>query len=293
MIAAICFTACAADRSGQTRDDPQKVDIVCTGFPEYDFMRQIAGSAADVHMLLKPGQESHSYEPTPADMLAIKHCDLFVYCGGESDKWVEEVLDSVDEGGLRSVKLMDLGDKLAEDHEKEYDEHVWTSPVNAQKIVAGLTAEICEVDPGNAEVYKKNAAAYIRKLQKLDGEFRRMVKNSKRKTIVVADRFPFKYLCREYGLKYYAAYPGCATETEPGADTITKLIRVVNREHIPVVFHIELSNREMSRAIAGETGTRDLLLHSAHNISESDFKAGKTYLDLMEHDLKVLKEALN
>lgn len=150
-----------------------------------------------------------------------------------------------------------------------------------------------KLDKKNKAAYEKNAAAYIKKLDKLDGEFRDVVKNSKRKEIVVADRFPFRYFCDEYGLKYYAAFPGCSTDTQPSAKTVAFLTDKVKSDKIPVVFHIELSNEEMSKSIAEATGARSILLNAVHNVSDQDFKNGATYVSLMEHNVKVLKEALN
>ena len=173
------------------------------------------------------------------------------------------------------------------------DEHVWTSPVNAIKIVEKMSAEIIKLDPNNADTYKKNTEEYIKKLQKLDGEFREVVNNGKRKEIVVGDRFPFLYFVKEYGIEYYAAFPGCSTDTDTNPATIAFLTEKVKEDNIPVVFHIELSNEQMSKAIAEATGAKSELLNAVHNISDEDFKKGVTYIDLMEHNVEVLKEALN
>ena len=189
-------------------------------------------------------------------------------------------------------------DKHEHEHEEhadepEMDEHVWTSPVNAIKIVEKMSAEIIKLDPNNADTYKKNTEEYIKKLQKLDGEFREVVKNGKRKEIVVGDRFPFLYFVKEYGIEYYAAFPGCSKDTDTNPATIAFLTEKVKEDNIPVVFHIELSNEQMSKAIAEATGAKSELLNAVHNISDEDFKKGVTYIDLMEHNVEVLKEALN
>lgn len=303
-----------------------RISIVCTNFPEYDFVRQITGDCADVTMLLKPGAESHTFEPTPQDIITIQNSNLFVYVGGDSDEWVANVLDSMDQSNMTIVKLMDCVDTVPEElvegmqpekdstaegssagaaesssisaaegssEEPEMDEHVWTSPANAMKIVQALSDKICGLDPANATVYRNNTAAYLKDLQKLDNEFRNVIDNSKRKEIIVGDRFPFRYFCEEYGLKYYAAFPGCSADTEADPATVAFLIDKVKEDHIPVVFHIELSNEQMCNSISEATGAKSELLNAVHNVSDTDFKAGATYISLMEHNVQVLKEALN
>ena len=292
----------------------QKISIVCTNFPEYDFVRQIVGTHADVTMLLKPGAESHTFEPTPQDIITIQNSNLFVYVGGDSDEWVSGVLDSMDQSKMTIVKLMDCVDTVAEQlvegmqpekagsedtaaqgstQAPEMDEHVWTSPANAMQIVQALSDKICGLDPANRDIYQANTQAYLQKLKKLDQDFWDVVNHSKRKEIVVGDRFPFRYFCKEYGLKYYAAFPGCSADTEPDAATVAFLIDKVKADKIPVVFHIELSNEQMCNSITEATGAKSELLNAVHNVSDSDFKAGATYVSLMEHNVQVLKEALN
>ncbi|WP_077390232.1 metal ABC transporter substrate-binding protein [Mobilibacterium timonense] len=291
----------------------EKLSIVCTNFPEYDFARQIAGDKADVTMLLKPGAESHTYEPSPEDIKKIQDCDMFVYVGGDSDEWVEDVLDSVDKSKVTVFRLMDQvktveevtvegmepedeeepAESGEEEDEPEMDEHVWASPKNAATIVKNMAKTMEKLDGKNKQTYEKNADAYVEKINKLDGEFREVVKNGKRKEIIVADRFPFRYFCEEYGLKYYAAFPGCSTDTQPSAKTVAFLTDKVKEDKIPVVFHIELSNEEMSKLIAEATGAKSRLLNAVHNVSDEDFRNGATYVSLMEHNVEVLKEALN
>lgn len=306
-----------------------KLSIVCTNFAEYDFARQIVKDKADVTLLLKPGAESHSYEPTPQDIVTIQESDIFMYVGGDSDEWVNDVLESMDTKHMKVFKLMDsvelMEEKIVEgmqddehdhddadgkdkdhedaenkdkdhDHEEgevEMDEHVWTSPVNAIKIVEDLSAEIVKLDADNKSVYEENAKKYVEDLKALDKSFKDLVAGAKRKEIIVGDRFPFAYFCKEYGLTYYAAFPGCSTDTEASASTVAFLIDKVKSDKIPVVFHIELSNEQMAKNIAEATGTKSELLNAVHNISDSDFKAGVTYIDLMKHNVEVLKEALN
>lgn len=296
--------------SASPTENAKRLSIVCTNFPEYDFVRQIVGDKADVTMLLKPGAESHTFEPTPKDIITIQNSDLFLYVGGDSDEWVNGILDSMDQSKMHIFKLMDCVDLVQEElvagmqpeaeekdaqaeEKPEMDEHVWTSPANAIKIAKKLSETICTLDGADKEAFQKNTTAYLAALQKLDDEFRDVVDHAKRKEIIVGDRFPLRYFCEEFGLRYYAAFPGCSTNTEADASTVAFLIDKVKQDQIPVVFHIELSNAQMCNSICEATGAKSELLNAVHNVSDSDFKAGITYIDLMEHNVEVLKEALN
>jgi zinc transport system substrate-binding protein len=182
-----------------------------------------------------------------------------------------------------------VGEEL---EEPENDEHIWTSPRNAKLIVQIISDALCEVDAANSDTYKQNTTAYLAELDELDEKFQAVVDNAARKTIVFGDRFPFRYFADAYGLDYFAAFPGCSTETEASAATVKFLIDKINAENIPVVFHIELSNGKMANAISETTGAKVRLLHSCHNISKADFQAGKGYLDIMTANVETLKEAL-
>ncbi|MDR1915233.1 MAG: zinc ABC transporter substrate-binding protein [Synergistaceae bacterium] len=473
----LCGQAAAPAASGK------KLSVVTTIFPPYDFVRAVAGDNAEITMLLRPGTESHSYDPTPQDILKIKNCDVFIYGGGESDEWVEGVLESTDTSKMKIIALMDCVDVVEEeivegmqdeeehshdedfedsdvkdrptfadwkgdwqsgypyvlngaldeafehkaeeddsktaedykkyyadayrieynrividddtityytdkevakvkyeykgvvillnksgqkrvryqfqavgetngapkylqlsdhliapgerpehfhlynnndgfeklskefdnwptfypssmtgadimaelkghDHEEEYDEHVWTSPANAKKIVQKICDTLVGLDSANANVYKNNTSAYIKKLDELDKAFKDVVKGAARKTLVFGDRFPFRYFADAYGLKYFAAFPGCSTETEASAATVAFLIDKVKAERIPVVFYIELSNEKIADTICEATGAKKLLLHASHNITRDDFRKGLTYLDIMTANVDTLKEAL-
>ncbi|MDR2660121.1 MAG: metal ABC transporter substrate-binding protein [Spirochaetaceae bacterium] len=306
----ICSFTFAAGNKDSARSDG-KIIVTATIFPPYDFTRAIAGNKVNLAMLLPPGAESHSFEPTPRDMIRIQNSDVFVYIGGESDAWVDRILESVDTSSMKIIRLMDTVDVVEEEIvegmeeeeedeladidvevEPEYDEHIWTSPKNAGLMVMAIADGLCEKDSANAAYYRKNEAAYIAELDKLDADFRTVVNNAVRKTIIFGDRFPFRYFADEYGLSYFAAFPGCSTETEPSASTVAFLINKVKQEKIPVIFHIELSNEKMANTIAEETGAKKRLLHAAHNISKRDFDSGVTYLELMKRNVDVLKEAL-
>lgn len=285
----------------------KKISVVTTIFPQYDFARQIAGDKADVTMLLAPGAESHSYEPTPQDIIKIQNCDVFIYVGGENDEWVESILDSIDTSKIKIIALLDCVNAVEEEvkagmedeeesegeEEIEYDEHVWTAPQNAVLISNAIRDALCSVDKNNAETYQANAEKYVEQLNQLDTEFKNVVENASRKTIIFGDRFPLRYFTEAYGLDYWAAFPGCSTETEPSAATIAFLVDKVKAEKIPVVFKIELSNGNVANSIAEATGAKVLTFYSCHNVSKQDFENGATYLSMMKQNEETLREALN
>lgn len=291
--------------SGCSLSKDNKTTIIATNFPAYDFAREITkGSDIEVKMLLKPGSESHDYEPTPKDIISISKSSMFIYVGGESDEWVDDLLDSIDTSNIQIVKMLDEVNAVYEEkvegmqsdedeEEKAYDEHVWTSPKNVIIISRTIRDEISKIDPNNRELYNNNFNEYKSKLDSLDNEFRKIVQNSNRRELIFADRFPFRYFVDEYGLSYYAAFPGCSSETEASAKTISFLINKVREDDIPVILTIEFSNKKIAKTISKETGAKILEFNSAHNISSEDFESGKTYLDIMNDNLEVLKEALN
>lgn len=286
------------------REPGDKISVVATIFAPYDFAREIAGDKADLTMLLPPAAESHSFEPTPQDTIRIQNCDVFIYVGGDSDRWVDEILSSMDTGGMKIVTLMDCVDPVEEEitegmetdggegEANAYDEHVWTSPRNAKRIVRKISDALCAADESNAAHYLQNTAEYLQKLDGLDAAFQRVVDEAARKTIVFGDRFPFRYFADAYGLSYFAAFPGCASETEPSGKTIAFLIDKIKSESIPVVFHTELSSQKAADTISEATGASVRLLHACHNISRDDFQNGASYLTLMTRNVDALREAL-
>ncbi len=302
------FSACAPSTSAE-ESQSGGISIVSTIFPSYDFARQItAGTDAEVTMLLQPGEEVHSFDPTSQDIIRIQNADLFLYVGGENDVWVENVLSGLDQS-VDTFRMMDyvtlyeeelVAGMQAEEEsesaaadEQEWDEHVWTAPVNAIAIVKAMTAELIAIDPANAKTYQENSDAYVAQLETLDQSFRDVVSSAKRNTVVFADRFPVRYFVEEFGLDYYAAFPGCSAETEPSAATIAALIDHVNAENIPVVFYIEMSNQQMADTVCEATGAKKLLFHTCHNVTKEEFESGATYLSLMQNNVLALKEALN
>lgn len=298
----ICFLTVGCGKN----NDKTKYNIVVTSFPCYDFARAVIKDVDDisVKMLLKPGSEIHDYEPTPKDIIDIKNSDLFIYVGGESDSWIEDILDDLDKEKTKIIKLMDIVNLYEEENiegmeedndeeETEYDEHIWTSPVNAIKMVEKISEEIKSIDINNTSLYENNTNNYIKELSIIDSEIRNIVNSSKRKELVFGDRFPLRYFVEEYGLSYRAAFPGCAHETEASAKTVAYLINYVKNNNIPVIFHIELSSGKIANTIAKGTNSKVLEFNTAHNITKSDFDNGLTYVDIYKKNVNVLKEALN
>lgn len=287
-----------------------ELSVVSTIFASYDFAKEIAGEYGDVSMLLKPGAESHSYEPTPKDIVTIGECDVFIYVGGENDAWVDDILESVDTSDMIIIKMLDLVDKYTEEHvegmechkedcdehdhsdTEEWDEHVWTSPKNAVIICEAICEAFCEVNSVREKDYRDNLNSYTEELLTLDEEFQTAIEAGNQNTLVFGDRFPLRYFTEEYGLEYYAAFPGCSSDTEASAATIAFLIDKVKEENIPVIFKIELSSDNIARTIAEDTGATVRTFNTCHNVTAEEFSQGVTYISLMEQNLEVIKEAL-
>ena len=220
--AATVLSLCAcSSESGYSNSYSGKLKIISTVFPPYDLARQIAGDNAEISILLPPGSEIHNYEPSAKDMIAIRNCDIFLYIGGENEQWAEKLINSNDTENVTAVKLIDYVPTLSEDedehdheheHEHETDEHIWTSPKNAQLMLSAVYDAICKVDPSDKQTYTKNKDAYAKQLSDLDNAYRSAVDNAKNKTIVLADKFPFRYLAHEYGLEFSAAFAACSDE---------------------------------------------------------------------------------
>ena len=294
-----CFAACGQSNTGNNENN--KISVVCTLFPQYDFVREIAGDKAEITLLLTPGTDSHSYDPSPANMVKINECDLFVYTGDMMEAWAESIVGTLGE----TVAVLNVSEELqleksgenhsdhSEDsHDHSVDPHIWTSPVNSMEIVRRICAKLCEIDPINASFYKSNESSYLAKLEVLDANLRDLTGSAQQKTVVMCDRFAMLYFCEEYGLDYIAAFDSCTSNTEPSPAVIVKIVNEVKSKNIPAVFCAELSNRKVADAVAEQTGVQVLELHSCHNLSAEDFSAGETYLTLMERNLSNLKTAL-
>ncbi|MCL1823094.1 MAG: metal ABC transporter substrate-binding protein [Oscillospiraceae bacterium] len=271
-----------------------QIHIIATVFPVYDFARNIAGDRAEVSMLLPPSSDSHHYDPSPRDIIRIQECDIFLYIGGASDEWTEQVFSDSD--NLTAVKLFDSVTLAEQEHSHGandlYDEHIWTSPRNAVLMTRAILAALCAADSGNAEFYEENAENYIKELEVLDRLFTDIISEAKRDTVIFADRFPFRYFCEAYMLTSFAAFPGCSEESEPSAQTMAFLIEKIRNENIPVVFYGELSDKKTAASISRETGAETLLLHSCHTVSQSEMDSGISYVELMKQNAENLKRAL-
>ena len=337
------------------KEDNYRLKIVTSLFPYYDMARAVIGDVKgiDLKMIVTPGQDSHSFEPTPSDVIQMENADVLIYNGGSLETWIDTLLDSLNNKKQIQMKMMDYVDVLNEeivegmdtrfeehDHDEhshkednhnkenhkedshseenhkednhsedssndsefhnedseeeheETDEHIWTSPVN--EII--MTEKICEALskalPEEKENFQKNAENYISQLKELDNEFRTIVENAKINEIIFADKFPLQYFAKEYGLKYYAAFPGCGSDMEPSAKTIAFLVDKIKEDNIKAVFYLELSSHIVADAIETDTGAKPLQFNSCHNITQKQFDSGVTYVDLMKENVNNLKIAL-
>ena len=308
-------------------DSNAKYKVVASNFASYDFLRAIIGNNQDIELtfLLGPGKDAHSYEPTAQDLITIQDADLFVYIGGEMEKWSDKVLDSIETDETKIICIADFietmeekevdgaeehehdhdhededehheeGEKNHEEHDNEegaFDEHIWTSPENAIKMVNALEHEIEEIDNENSNTYKENADKYIEQIKDVDSKIQNIVDNKVRDRLVFADKMPMQYFIDYYNLKVSAAFNGCSTETEPSAKTIAYLQNKIKEEKIPVVLYIELNPGRVAEVIADETGTKAMKIQALHNVSLDDFEHGETWVSLMTRNIDVLKEAL-
>lgn len=310
MVLSLCACAPAEDKT-----DSGKLSVVCSLFPYYDFVRVIGGEWVEPRLLVAAGREAHSFEPTPADVIRVSRADVFVYNGGEGEQWVDEILDSAGESIPTVLRMMDYAQTLEEepvdggshddhddhddhdghDHDSddiEYDEHIWTSPVEAGKLCRAICDALCAADPAHEETYRKNLEDYLQELSDLDGAFRQVVSEKKRDVLVFGDRFPLLYFCREYDLNYRAAFHGCSSDTEPSLYTLKFLIDKVRQEQIPVVYTLELSSQKVAEAIAETTGAKVVTFYSCQTVSTADWAAGEGYLSLMRRNVAALREGI-
>ena len=320
---AVFLSACGRTSADGVNVDEQngqkKLQVVATIFPEYDWVREILGEQADnveLTLLLANGVDMHSFQPTMSDILKVSTCDVFIYVGGESDAWVADALKGAGNPDRTAINLMEvLGDRAKEeevvegmqeedghdghDHEEqeelEYDEHVWLSLKNTQVFCDAISEALQAADPENAKLYQENTTAYKGKLAALDREYQAAVDQSESKTLLFADRFPFRYLTDDYNLTYYAAFTGCSAETDASFETITFLAGKLDELKLPVVFVIENSDGKVAKAVVENTNTKDqkiLTLNSMQSVTSDEINAGTTYLSIMKENLKTLKEAL-
>lgn len=310
LLIVMSFIMCSGcEKQNNPKND--KLSIVVTNFAAYDWLKQIIGDNKDnieLTMLMDNGVDSHSYQPTADDIIKISDCNLFVYIGGQSESWVDDVLKNSTNKDMKVVNLLNiLADKakLEEDVEgmqkhdeehKEYDEHVWLSLKNAELFVKNITDVLVIIDPDNKDSYILNCDTYIDKLSILDEEYQEVVDNAKRKTVLFADRFPFLYLIDDYNLNYYAAFNGCSTETNADFETISFLINKVDELQLPYILTIEGTQHKIAETIINNTIDKNiqiLSMNSMQSLTTKDITAGITYISIMQDNLAVLKEALN
>lgn len=301
-------------------DSGDKISIVCTTFPHYDWVKNlIAGNEEkyELTLVMNNGADLHNYQPTTDDMVMIGSCDIFIYVGGESDAWVEDALKQATNDDMKVINLMEvMGDSVREEeivegmdtgsHEEhdhgdemegtEYDEHIWLSLRNAQVMAAAIADVLAQTDSENKDLYEENMERYIEALDALDAEYSSMVQSAQRHTLLFGDRFPFRYMTDDYGLDYYAAFNGCSAETEASFETIAFLSGKLDELDIPVVLVIENSDRSVAQAVIDNSVSHNqkiLTLDSLQSVTSKDIQAGVTYLSVMQSNLEVLREALN
>lgn len=284
--------------------ETNKMNIVVTNFVAYDFVKHITGDKVNVVLIVSPGVESHNYDPTAHDLALIENSDLFIYIGGEVESWATRIIETTDLSQTKLLCLLDTvelieesdvdGAEKEEHHEeqKSFDEHIWTSPANAIKMMQGIEQVISKLDKKNEQVYHENANKYISEIKQVQGKIQEIVDNKVRNRLIFADKMPMQYFVNEFGLEVSAAFSGCSTETEPSSGTIAYLIDKIKEEKIPVVLYIELSTGNIAKTISEETGCEMLRIESLHNVTKNDFDNGETYVSLMTRNLDVLKKAL-
>lgn len=308
------FDATVVRAESSSSGSGNKLKIVATIFPEYDWTREILGDRlkdVDLTLLLDNGTDLHSFQPAVKDIMKVSSCDLLIYVGGESDQWIEDVLKSAANPDMKTINLMEtLKDFIKEEEtvegmqekhhsheedEKEYDEHVWTSLRNASAAAEVIADTLAELDPENSDIYKENLRSYQGELSSLDNEYQKTVDRSTHKTLLFADRFPFRYLVDDYGISYYAAFSGCSAESEASFKTITFLAEKVDELGLKEVFTIEKSDDRIAETVIENTRDKDqkvAVLNSMQSITSEEIADGTTYLSIMEDNLKVLKAAL-
>ena len=326
------FSLVACNDSSEKKQEKTKLSIVTTIYPEYDWLKEILGTRADsveLTLLMKNGVDLHSYKPSAQDIAKIASADMIVYVGGESDEWIKDALEATPKKGRSEINLMEvLGDRVKaeevvegmeaehhhdenaevlehehhehhHDHEEdvENDEHVWLSLKNAEIIVQKIATEIAKLDPVHASLYAENANAYVAKIQSLDGDYHAAIENASRTTVLFGDRFPFRYLVDDYGLKYYAAFVGCSAESEASFETIAFLAGKMDSESLPAILTIEKGNRKIASAVlAASKNSKEaqiLTINSMQSVTEQQIAEGESYLSIMQSNLEIMKKALN
>lgn len=308
-----------------------KIEIIATLFPQYDFAKQIGGDKVNVTLLLPPGSESHTYEPTPQDMVKINDSELFIFTGSEMEPWAENLISGMknDINVLDLSKTVDLinseefeekhegehehhhEDKDGEDHDDKdeahdhshhehsgeghhhtYDPHIWLNPEYAIKMAKSIEEELCKIDPQNADYYRNNAQKYIKEISDLDADFEEVVKNSSNKKIAFGGAFAYAYFVERYNLDFISAYETCGESAEPSTSKIKEVIDYIKANKIPVIFYKEYSTGNIAKTISEATGAKMLVFNTVHNVSKQELENGASYVSIMKQNLENLKQAL-
>lgn len=320
IILLLVFSSCNDNSTFAEKD--KKISVICSTYPQYDWLIEIIGEKIndyDITLLTSKGTDLHSYQPSTEDIAKISNCDLFIYVGGLSDKWVDSTLEEAINKNMKTINLINIlgdsvkkeelvegmephkhghdeDDKHGHDEDEDYDEHVWLSLKNAQIFAAEIKNKLVEIDNKNAEIYSNNYNKYTKKLSELDKEYQKTVDSTKTKTVLFADRFPFRYMMDDYGLSYYAAFVGCSSETEASFETIAFLSNKVEELKLQSILVIENSNNKLANTIISNTSTKNqkiLVMDSMQSITESKINDGYSYLSAMSNNLIALKKALN
>ena len=298
----------------------EKIEIIATLFPQYDFAKQIGGDKVNVTLLLPPGSESHTYEPTPQDMININNSSLFIYTGEEMEPWAENLIDGV-KNDIKvldlstTVNLMDVevfeekycsGEDCEHSHEHEegngeekeshnhsYDPHIWLNPQYAIQMVNSILEQLCEIDPENKEYYQKNATEYIKQIQLLDIEFEETVNSAQNKKIAFGGAFAYAYFIQKYNLEFISAYQTCGENAEPSTTQVKEVIDYINANKIPVIFYKEYTTGNIAKTISESTNAEMLVFHTVHNVSKEELENAASYVSIMRQNLENLKKALN
>jgi len=305
LIVLLLLSGCAASAPAESASND--LQIVTTIFPPYDFAKNIGGEAVSVTMLAPPGTEAHDFVPSLTEVNLIANCDLFLYIGGDIDPWAADVLESLGEAAPRAIRLMDhvellhelplecVGEEDHHDHDhsgEAIDGHIWTDPANAIALCEAITAAMSELDPAQKNAYEENLSLYRTELESLRADFAAVMETAQRNSIVFADRMPFRYLAEALELDCYAAFQGCSADTEPSLATIAFLTETIETKSIPVVFYLENSDQTVADTLSAATGAEKRLLHSCHNVSQSELDAGLGYVELMRANVQALQAAL-
>lgn len=308
ILASFIFIFC---RKTTDKNSNEKIKIVATLFPQYDFAKQIGGDKVEVSLLLTPGTETHTYEPTPQDIINVNKADLYIYTGKYMEPWSDKIANSITSNtqvldASKNISLINekqfeeehsTADSNEEENDKghhhEYDPHIWLNPQNAIGMVKNIEEELCNIDPQNKEYYKKNAEKYINQLTNLDNEIETTIKESKKNKIAFGGTFAYAYFIQRYNLQYVSAYDSCGENSEPSVTKVKEVIDYMKENDINVIFYQELSTGKIADTISKETGATKLVFHTIHNASQEEINNGETYISLMQKNLQNLKQALS